>query len=29
MRLGKAPSAWDNVLTSGLSEGFEWEGPDQ
>ena len=28
-RLGKAPSTWDNVLTSGLSEGFEWEGPDQ
>lgn len=22
-RLGKAPSPWDNVLTSGLSEGFE------
>ena len=22
-KLGKAPSTWDNVLTSGLSEGFE------
>ena len=28
-KLGKAPSTWDNVLTSGLSEGFEWEGPEQ